>query len=153
MSMPPPVPGLEPAFEVEVALGALEDHGMTRAGHRRVVPIVGGSVRGAFEGEILAGGADWQIVRSDGSIEIDGRYTARAVDGSLVYLHAVGVRSGSRDVLAALLRGEHVEPADYYFRTVVTIESSSHPEFERSLYVASCVRDADRVRYVGYRVT
>ena len=61
MSMPPPEPGLESAFEVEAALGALEDHGMTRAGHRRVVPIVGGSVRGAFEGEILAGGADWQI--------------------------------------------------------------------------------------------
>ncbi|MEU1971305.1 DUF3237 domain-containing protein [Microbacterium sp. NPDC019599] len=153
MSVQPPVPGLEPAFEVEVELGPLEDHGVTRAGHRRVVPITSGSVRGAFDGEILAGGADWQLVRPDGSIEIDGRYTARAPDGALVYLHAVGVRSGSPEVLEALLRGDDVDPSEYYFRTVVTIESSARPEFERSLYVASCVRDADRARYVAYRVT
>ncbi|WP_345801320.1 DUF3237 domain-containing protein [Microbacterium sp. AZCO] len=151
--MNPPVPQLEPAFEVVVRLGALEDHGVTRAGHRRVVPITGGTVTGAFDGEILPGGADWQLVRADGSIEIDGRYTARAADGSFLYLHAVGVRSGSPEVLEALLRGEAVDPADYYFRTVVTIESSAHPEFERSLYVASCVRDADAVRYTAYRVT
>jgi hypothetical protein len=149
----PPVPALEPAFEVDVELGPLEDHGRTRAGHRRIVPIVGGSVRGAFEGRILAGGADWQLLRDDGSIEIDGRYTAQAADGALVYLHAVGVRSGAPRVLEALLRGDPVDPSEYYFRTVVTIESSSRPEFERSLYVASCVRDADRVRYVAYRVT
>lgn len=72
-----PVPGLEPAFEVVVELGPLEDHGMTRVGHRRVVPITGGRISGAFEGEILPGGADWQTVRADGSIEIDGRYSAR----------------------------------------------------------------------------
>ncbi|WP_307807364.1 DUF3237 domain-containing protein [Naasia sp. SYSU D00948] len=149
----PPVPALEPAFQVEVELGPLEDHGRTRAGHRRVVPILGGTIRGAFDGTILPGGADWQLVRDDGSIEIDGRYTGRSADGSLVYLHAVGVRSGSPDVLEALLRGEDVDPRSYYFRTAVTIESSSRPEFERSLYVASCIRDANRVRYVAYRVT
>ena len=149
----PPVPALEPAFEVDVELGPIEDHGRTRAGHRRVVPIVGGAIRGAFAGRILPGGADWQILRADGSIEIDGRYTGQADDGSLVYLHAVGVRSGSLDVLEALMRGEAVDPGDYYFRTVVTIESSSRPEFERSIYVASCVREANRVRYVAYRVT
>ena len=53
-----PVPGLERAFEVVVELGPLEDHGMTRVGHRRVVPITGGRIHGAFDGEILAGGAD-----------------------------------------------------------------------------------------------
>ncbi len=142
----PPVPGLEQAFEVEVELGPLEDHGRTRAGHRRIVPIVGGTIGGAFEGRILPGGADWQLVRTDGSIEIDGRYTGQAPDGSLVYLHAVGVRSGSPDVLEALLRGEDVDPSAYYFRTVVTIESSSRPEFERSLSVASCLREANRLR-------
>jgi hypothetical protein len=149
----PPVPGLEPAFEVDVRLGPLEDHGITRAGHRRVVPITGGTIRGSFDGEILPGGADWQLVRADGSIEIDGRYSARDHAGALVYLHAVGVRSGSPEVLEALLRGDIVDPSAYYFRTVVTIESSARPEFERSIFIASCVRDADRVRYVAYRVT
>ncbi|MQY24099.1 DUF3237 domain-containing protein [Nocardia macrotermitis] len=149
----PPVPALEWAFEVEADLGPLEDHGQTRAGHRRVIPIIGGAVRGAFEGRILRGGADWQLVRPDGAIEIDGRYTAQADDGDLLYLHAVGVRSGPPEVLDALLRGDPVDPADYYFRATVTIESAARPEFERSLYVASYVREAHRVRYAAYRVT
>ena len=67
MSPAPPVPSLEFAFEVSAELGAIEDHGMTRAGHRRIIPAVGGTVTGALEGTILAGGADWQTVRADGS--------------------------------------------------------------------------------------
>ncbi|MBY8856565.1 DUF3237 domain-containing protein [Nocardia sp. CA2R105] len=149
----PPVPTLEWAFEVEAELGLLEDHGQTRAGHRRVVPVVGGTIHGAFEGTILPGGADWQLVRPDGAIEIDGRYSARATDGDLLYLHAVGVRSGPPEVLDALLRGEPVDPADYYFRAAITLESATRPEFERSLFVASYVREAHRVRYIAYRVT
>ncbi|GAA1466164.1 DUF3237 domain-containing protein [Microbacterium thalassium] len=149
----PPVPALEPAFEVIADLGALEDHGMTRAGHRRIIPVVGGSISGAFEGEILAGGADWQTVRADGSIEIDGRYSARATDGTLLYIRAAGVRSGDPAVLESLLRGEDVDPAAYYFRAALTLECASRPELERSVYIASYIREANRVRYVAYRVT
>lgn len=153
--MTAPVPGLEPAFDVHVLLGPLEDHGDTRAGHRRVIPITGGAVTGAVSAEILPGGADWQVVRPDGSIEINGRYSARTPSGSHLLLHAVGVRSGSPEVLEALLRGEQVDPSEYYFRTVVTIETSA-PELawlERTLFVASCIREADAVRYTAYRVT
>lgn len=153
--MTAPVPTLEPSFDVHVRLGPLEDHGATRAGHRRVVPITGGSVTGAVTAEILPGGADWQIVRPDGSIEINGRYSARTPDGAHLLLHAVGVRSGTPEALEALLRGETVDPSDYYFRTVVTIETSA-PELawlERTLFVASCIREADAVRYTAYRVT
>src|SRR3954469_18850632 len=96
-----PVPGLERAFEVEVLLGPLEDHGETRRGHRRVVPIVGGSVRGAFEAELLPGGADWQIARADGAVDADARYTARTAEGAHVLIHAAGVRSGSPEILEA----------------------------------------------------
>jgi hypothetical protein len=150
-----PVPQLEPAFEVEVELGALEDHGQTRRGHRRVVPIVGGSVRGMLEGTILAGGADWQIVRPDGAVEVDARYTAKTRDGALVLIHATGIRSGPPEVLEGLLRGEPVDPSTYYFRTVVTLEASA-PELrglQDSIFVAAAVRSADRVTYTAYRVT
>lgn len=153
--MSAPVPGLEPAFDVVVRLGALEDHGATSVGHRRVIPIIGGSVTGAIEGEILAGGADWQIVRSDGAIEVDARYTARTREGSHVLLHASGVRSGPPEVLAALLRGDPVDPADYYFRTVVRVEASD-PALawaQNVLFLAAAVREADRVTYTAYRVT
>ena len=153
MTHEPAVPALERSFEVVAELGPLEDHGMTRAGHRRIIPVIGGTVSGAFTGTILSGGADWQTVRAAGSIEIDGRYSARGDDGSLLYIRARGVRSGVPAVLEALLRGDDVEPAAYYFRAALTLESAAHPDFERSVYIASYIREANRVRYVSYRVT
>lgn len=155
MTHPPTVPTLSPAFDVVVQLGPMADHGLTRAGHRRVIPIVGGRISGTLDAEILPGGADWQLVRPDGAIEIDGRYTARTSDGELLYLQVTGVRTGPPEVLAALLRGDDVAPDQYYFRTVVTIEtaSSTLAYLEHAVFVASCVRDADAVRYAAYRVT
>ncbi|MDX2376460.1 DUF3237 domain-containing protein [Microbacterium sp. LRZ72] len=155
MAPTPPIPALEPAFDVEARLGPLEDHGMTRAGHRRVIPVAGGTITGQIEGTLLAGGADWQVVRADGSIEINGHYSARTNEGELLLIHSVGVRSGAPAVLEALLHGEQVDPSEYYFRTAVTIETSASRlrEFEASLYVTSCVREADAVRYTAYRVT
>ena len=50
MSLVPPVPSLEFAFEVSAELGALEDHGMTRVGHRRIIPVIGGTITGYFNG-------------------------------------------------------------------------------------------------------
>ncbi|MEV5646995.1 DUF3237 domain-containing protein [Nocardia sp. NPDC052254] len=151
----PPVPGLEPAFEVEAHLGPLEDHGVTRAGHRRVVPITGGRITGEFDANILAGGADWQIVRPDGAIEIDTRYSARTDAGPLVHLRTFGVRTGPPDILRALHAGSAVDPADYYFRLGVRLETSDPglAQLEHHLYVASALREADRVRYIAYRVT
>jgi hypothetical protein len=150
-----PVPGLEPAFTVDARLGPLEDHGVTRAGHRRVVPIAGGRVVGLFDAEILPGGADWQVVRPDGTVEIDTRYSARTSAGEYVHFRTSGVRSGPPDVLAALLRGEDVDPASYYFRVAVRLETSApRLDFlERSVFIASAVRGADSVAYTAYRVT
>jgi uncharacterized protein DUF3237 len=155
-----PVPRLEPAFDVAATLGPLEDHGVTRAGHRRVVPITGGRVSGlvgaeVLEAEILAGGADWQLVRPDGGIEIDTRYSARTADGEYVHFRTSGVRSGPPAVLAALLRGEPVDPSEYYFRVTVYLETSAPrlAAWQQSIFVASAIRGADSVRYTAYRVT
>ncbi|CAM5389545.1 DUF3237 domain-containing protein [Leifsonia shinshuensis] len=155
MTVQPTVPALEAAFDVVVALGELADHGDTRAGHRRVIPIVGGAIDGGLEAEILPGGADWQVVRPDGAIEIDGRYTARTPEGEYVYLQVSGVRTADPGILDALLRGEPVPPEDYYFRTAIRFETASPrlKHLEHALYVASCVRDANAVRYRTYRVT
>ena len=159
-----PVPGLEPAFTVDARLGPLEDHGVTRAGHRRVIAIAGGRARflpldgrpgEAVDAEILPGGADWQVVRGDGTIEIDTQYSAVTAEGEHVHFRTSGVRSGPPAVLAALLRGEDVDPASYYFRVAVYLETSA-PRLaflERSIFVASAVRAADSVSYTAYRVT
>ncbi len=155
MTAAAPVPGLERAFDVAARLGPLEDHGITRAGHRRVVPIVGGQVSGLFDAEILPGGADWQLVRADGGIEIDTRYSARTPAGEYVHFRTSGVRSGPREILEALLRGETVDPSRYYFRVAVHLETSAPrlAVLEQSIFVAAAIRGADTVSYTAYRVT
>jgi hypothetical protein len=154
-------------FTVDARLWPMEDHGVTRAGHRRVFPVAGGRVAavadglldgladGRFEAEILPSGADWQLVRPNGCIEIDTRYSARTVAGEFVHFRTSGVRSGPPEVLAALLRGEAVDPAAYYFRVAVYLETSAPrlAVLERSVFVASAVRGADSVAYTAYRVT
>lgn len=149
-----PVPILGFAFDVTVELGPIEDHQTTSAGHRRVVPILGGLVTGDVEAEILPGGADWQVVRPDGTIEIDSRYSARTASGDHLLLHAKGLRTGSPEVLAQLGRGIDVDPRAYYFRTTVAIETAapSLAAVQRHLFVAAAQRQADAVRYRAYHV-
>ncbi|EAR25940.1 hypothetical protein A20C1_08668 [marine actinobacterium PHSC20C1] len=155
MTLTPAIPGLEATFDVTVRVGTVSDYGLTRAGHRRVIDIVGGQITGSLNATILPGGADWQLVRPDGAIDIDGRYSAKTPEGELIYIEVSGVRSGSPDVLEALLRGEEVDPTQYYFRTTLRIETSAPglAHLEHSLFVASCVREVDTVRYRAYRVT
>lgn len=150
----PSIPTLTPSFDVEVTLAPLEDYGVTRAGHRRIIPILGGSITGEMEAEVLPGGADWQIARADGAFEIDGRYSARTAEGELVYLQVAGVRSGPADVLDAFGRGEDVDPSAYYFRTAITIETSAPrlAHMQDKIYIASCIREANAVRYTAYCV-
>ena len=150
----PPPTGLDLVFRADVRVGEVEDHGVTRAGRRRVIPILGGRLSRGVDAEILPGGADWQVVHDDGVLEIDTRYTARTPDGGLLHLRTRGIRSGPPEVLEALLRGTPVAASDYYFRIVVSIETSV-PELrslQDSLIVASAARAADRVVYDAYRV-
>ncbi len=118
-------PGLRFAFMVKVKVAPMIDLGVTSAGHRRVIDILGGEVSGPrLTGEILPGGADWQIVRPDGAIHVEARYTIRAASGGLVYVRNDGVRVASPEILAALGRGEVVDPASYYFRTSPRFETA-----------------------------
>jgi len=155
MTLTPAIPGLEAAFDVTVRVGGVSDYGQTRAGHRRVIDIVGGEITGSITATILPGGADWQLVRPDGTIDIDGRYSAETSEGELIYISVSGIRSGSAQTLDSLLHGESVNPSQYYFRTTLTLETSAPAlaHLEQSLFIASCVREEDAVRYRAYRVT
>ena len=150
-----PVPTLELAFHVEATLGPIEDHGGTRAGHRRIVPVTGGTITGpGLEAVILPGGADWQLLRADGAVDVEARYSARTAEGELLYITSRGVRSGDPAVLEALLAGEPVPSTDYYFRTVLTIETSAPRlrHLEHAIYLVAAERQADVVRYDAYRL-
>ena len=137
-----PVPGLESAFEVEVLLGALEDHGETRRGHRRVVPVIGGSVRGLFDAEStrgrrrLADRPRRRLGRDRSALHV-ARRRRRPDPGPLARRAQWRPRGDG-----ALAAGEPVDPSEYYFRTLVTLESST-PDLvplQDVIFVAAAVR-------------
>lgn len=92
---------------------------------RRAIPIVGGSVSGAHTGKVLPGGADWQTVWPDGRLELEAHYVIDIDGHGLVEVLSSGVRHGPPDVLAALARGEAVDPALYYFRTSMRFRTAA----------------------------
>jgi hypothetical protein len=119
-------PELRFVFEIDVEVGAPLDFGQTQNGHRRVIPIQGGRVSGPrLQGRVLAGGADWQILRPDGAADSDARYTIQTGAGALIYVGNRGLRHGPPEVLQRLNRGEHADPGSYYFRSVATFETSA----------------------------
>ena len=121
-----PAPELRFAFEVAAQVGTPLDLGQTQNGHRRIIPIAGGTFEGPrLKGRILPGGADWQILRPDGSAELDARYTLETDAGALIYVVNRGMRHGPREVLEKLNRGERVDPGAYYFRSAATFETSA----------------------------
>jgi hypothetical protein len=107
-------------------LADIVDVGITPMGHRRVVNIQGGHFEGdLISGTVLPGGADWQWVRTDGTIDLDARYTLKTDAGELIQVTSQGLRTASPEVLARLGLGEDVDPALYYFRTVMRFETSA----------------------------
>jgi len=122
-----PEPRLRLVYRLEAAVGLASDFGEVAGGHRRIVPLVGGTFSGPeLSGVLLPGAsADWQIVLGDGTALGDVRYTLHTEEGELVYVQSRGVRHGSADVLARLGRGEDVDASEYTFRTSTQIETSA----------------------------
>ncbi|MFO1160814.1 MAG: DUF3237 domain-containing protein [Reyranellaceae bacterium] len=141
-------PALRFAFAIKAKVAPIKDLGQTARGHRRIIDIVGGDVHGPrLDGEILPGGADWQIVRSDGTIEVVARYTIRSSAGALVYVQNEGLRVASPEIVARMSRGEAVPVDSYRFRTAPRFETSAPALkwLEQSLFVGVATRAPDGV--------
>ena len=149
----------EPSFDfvgqVDVAVGTPLVGGRGPTGERRVVPILGDRIAGPrLNGEVLAGGADFQLIRDDGVAEIEARYTLRLEDGALVQVVNRGIRHASPEDMARLLRGEPVPPERVYFRTAPVFETAApaHAWLHRSLFLGFGERRPDSVRVRIYEV-
>src|SRR5438477_10973639 len=95
-------------------------------GTRVIAPITSGTFEGPrLRGRVLPGGGDWTLLRPDGVLELDLRITLQTDDGALIYMTSFGFRHGPPEVLAALTRGESVDPSTYYFRTAPRFETSA----------------------------
>ena len=136
----PPAPGLAFAFEARVQVGPPLEVGQTPRGVRRIVPILRGTFEGpGIKGRVLPGGADWQMIGSDGFSELDTRYTLETDTGRIIYVQNAGMRHAPPDVMQRLLRGEPVDPSLVYFRTVPRFETSA-PELQwltRAVFVGT----------------
>ena len=122
-----PEPRLTRAYRLEAVLGEPLDLGDVTEGHRRIVPLTGGTFAGPeLNGKLLPDViADWQIVLPDGTAIADIRYTLQTDAGALLYVQSRGVRHGSPEVLARLTHGEDVDASEYTFRTSTQIETAS----------------------------
>ncbi len=152
----PVEPSLRFLYTSSVEVGNPMIVGSTPFGERRIIPILGGSFAGPkLSGKILPGGADWQIVRTDDTAELEARYTLQTDDGALIYVLNQGIRSGSKEVMGRLARGEEVHPSEYYFRTRPVFETGS-PKYQwlhRIVAVATGERLANEVIITVYEVT
>jgi hypothetical protein len=136
-----------PLMTLQVSVAAPQNVGAVPHGARRIAPIGGGVFDGPrLRGTVLPGGsADWLLLRADDVLEMDLRVTLRTDDGALISMRSFGMRHGPPDVIAAIGRGEPVDPAAYYFRTTPRFQTA-HPAYvflNRLLAVASGDRRAD----------
>ena len=115
---------LESLLKADITLAAPQELGESPLGRRRIINITGGTFRGKrLSGKVLPGGADWQVIRTDGVADLDARYTLETEDGALIYVRNHGYRHGPADVLKKLSLGEEVDPSLYYMRTTPLFET------------------------------
>ena len=82
---PFPVPKAVLVYEATALLEATIPHGATPYGERFRVPIIGGSFAGPdIRGRIVPGGADWQLKRADGYLELVADYFMETDDNVLI---------------------------------------------------------------------
>src|SRR3954464_13236277 len=111
-------------FTITARIGGVTSAGDIGHGVRRIIPIVGGEVRGPdVNGKICAFGADFQVIRPNELIELEAKYAFETDDGAVVYVENKGLRFGPVDLLQKLKRGEPVAPKLIYFRTSPKFET------------------------------
>ena len=156
MSSQLPDPRLTQVYRLEATVAQPLDFGDISRGHRRIVPLTGGTFTGPeINGKLLPGAsADWQIVLGDGTALGDIRYTLQTDGGDLLYVRSRSVRHGPADVLARLGRGEEVDASLYTFRTATQIETAAADLdwLNKGVFVSVGGRRSGGVTYETYLV-
>ncbi|WP_138444172.1 DUF3237 domain-containing protein [Sinomonas susongensis] len=136
----PQAPALDYVGTLTVHIAEPIDVGPTPEGHRRIIPITGGTAAGPrLTGRVLAGGADFQTLHSRELTELEARYALETEDGAVISVDNAALRSGSPEAMGRLIRGEAVDPAEIYFRCAVRLRASA-PAWDwvnRTLFVGT----------------
>ncbi len=111
----------EHIWNAKVTIGDAIFLGDSKHGYRRIVPITGGSFEGPnIKGEVLSGGADWQLTRPDGDTELYARYLLKTNDGYIIQVINRVLMHYSPD-------GENAKP---YIRSVIDLEAPNDSPYE-----------------------
>ena len=135
-------------FTIAAFVGSPTSAGDIGTGVRRIIPVTGGEVKGRdLNGRVLAGGADFQIIRPNQLIELEAKYAFETDDGAVVYVENRGIRFGPIELMERLNRGEAVDPNLIYFRTVPKFETGTakYRWLMERLFIGSAARHVDRV--------
>ena len=89
-----------PLMTLRLDTAPTQDIGAGPDGTRVTFPITGGSFEGdKLRGQVLSGGDDWTVKRSDGVVELDLRITLEADDGALIHMTFKGIVTTNRQEL------------------------------------------------------
>lgn len=141
-------PSLQYFADLSVHVAPPQEVGQALHGQRRVIPILGGEVQGqGWSARVLPGGADFQLILNPCMAELDARYVIETDGGDLIYVQNRAVRTAAPEVMARLIRGEPVDPAEVYFRCSPSFEtaSASLGWISERLFVGTGARQPDRV--------
>lgn len=134
-------PTLELVAELTAEVGEPITIEGTVNGTRRLIPILGGEIRGPkLGGKVLPGGADYQTIRADGVIDLHARYVIELEDGGLVYVENSGFRHGPPDAV--------------YFCTSARFEceAGAYDWLTRHIFVGQGIRHPKSVEIRLFRV-
>jgi hypothetical protein len=142
-------------FSLAIKVGAPIVAGDFGYGERRIIPILGGEVRGeGIKGTIFPHGADFQTIRPNGFTELEAKYAFEMDDGAIVYIENVGIRFGPKELLDRIANGDTVDPALIYFRSVPRFETGAEKYrwLMENLFIGVGARHPDRVEIEVHQV-
>lgn len=123
-------------------------------GRRQLIPILSGEVIGnGFNGKVLPGGVDSQIIRPDGKCELSARYAIKLDDGASIYIENNGIRTVPEEYVANVIAGKFVDPDVYYFRTIPTFEvyDEKYKWMMNHIFICYATRLPDKVLLTFYK--
>jgi hypothetical protein len=141
-------PELKFFADLTVQVDKPQEVGPTVHGQRRVIPILGGEVKGeGWTARVLRGGADFQMIVNQGLAELDARYVLETDAGDLIFVQNRAVRTAAPEVMARLIRGEVVDPQQVYFRCTPQFETASKSLYwiSERLFIGTGARQPDCV--------
>ena len=131
VTAPKDTPQLEFVMQLRVTIDGAYTVGETPHGRRAVIPITGGTFEGPrLKGTVLNGGADYQLVSSDGSrTEVEAIYSIQTDDGTYIHVRNRGLICNGKD--------ENDKPT-FYFKTAPQFEApadSPYSWLNNAIYV------------------